>query len=253
MRTALYTRVSTETQVKGESLADQEHDGRAWATSVGYDVIAAYSDPGLSGSLPASERPGLTDALEALANGSIDGLVIRDLDRLARELTVQEAVLSHVWAREGTHVFTYASGREVLRDDPDDPMRTAMRQMQGVFAQLDRAMIVKKLRDARTNKTRRGGHSNGPAPYGWRTEDGELVPLPDEQSLIRTILAHRDAGMNQTDIAAALNRDGHVTRGGTPWSQQVVSRVLARVQGRTPEQVAYQEAQLAAHDAPTSA
>jgi DNA invertase Pin-like site-specific DNA recombinase len=244
MKVGLYTRVSTETQTRGESLADQDHDGRAWCAGVGYTVAASYSDPGLSGCLPASERPGLTDALEALQSGSIDGLVIRDLDRLARELTVQEAVLSHIWSRPDTHVFTYSSGREVLRDDPDDPMRTAMRQMQGVFAQLDRAMLVKKLRDARRNKARRGQHANGPAPYGWRSQDGELIPVPAELAIVDEVRTHRAAGMNQTQIAAALNEAGHVTREGCPWSQQVVSRAL---RPRSPEQVAYHERQLALH------
>ncbi|MFE2276646.1 hypothetical protein ACFXAE_05085 [Streptomyces sp. NPDC059454] len=38
---------------------------------------------------------------------------------------------------------------EILPDDPKDPMRTAMRQMMGVFAQLDRGMTAAKLRSGR--------------------------------------------------------------------------------------------------------
>ncbi len=41
-----------------------------------------------------------------------------------------------IW-RDGGHAFSDDQA-EILRDDPDDPMRTALRQMQGVFAQLDR-------------------------------------------------------------------------------------------------------------------
>jgi DNA invertase Pin-like site-specific DNA recombinase len=33
-----------------------------------------------------------------------------------------------------------------LQRDPDDPIRTAMRQMMGVFAQLERSMIAAQLR-----------------------------------------------------------------------------------------------------------
>lgn len=248
MNIVLYTRVSTETQAKGESLADQEHDGRAWAESNGHTVVAHYTDPGLSGALSASERPGLVDALEALSSGAIDALVLRDLDRLARELTVQEAVLAQVWSRPGTSVFEYAAGREVLRDDPDDPMRTAMRQVQGVFAQLERAMIAKRLRDARRSKARRGQHANGPAPYGWRTQDGELIPVAAEQSLLDCIRKERAAGLNQTEIAEVLNGAGRRTREGSAWSQPIVSRILRR-DDRTPEQVAYQREQLAKHAA----
>ena len=56
------------------------------------------------------------------------GVVVYNLDRLARKLTVQEGVLATVWDRGGS-VFSLGDGGEVQQDDPDDPMRTAMRQM----------------------------------------------------------------------------------------------------------------------------
>lgn len=246
MQVGLYTRVSTDVQARGESLEDQERDGREWAARHGHVVAAVYTDPGLSGKLPAHERPGLTDALEALAVGAIDGLVLRDLDRLARELTVQEAVLAQVWHRPDTAVHEYAYSREVLRDDPDDPMRTAMRQMQGVFAQLERAMIAKRMRDGRRNKARRGEHASGPAPYGWEALDGDLRPVPAELAVLRMMLDLRASGIRQVDIAAALNDAGHPTRNGGPWTQPVVSRILRREDARTPAQRAYLTLRLAA-------
>lgn len=242
---ALYTRVSTDTQVRGESLADQEHDGRAWAESHGHHVAAVFSDPGLSGKLPADERPGLAAALEALEVGAVDVLVIRDLDRLARELTVQEAVLAQVWCRPDTVVVEYGRDAAVLRDDPEDPMRTTIRQVMGAFKELDRKLVAKRLRDGRKSKARRGQHANGPAPYGWRTEAGELVPLAAEQVVLALIRDLRADGLRQADIAAALNAEGHRTREGAPWSQPVVSRVLRRDEARTDEQRAYHAAQLA--------
>jgi DNA invertase Pin-like site-specific DNA recombinase len=76
------------------------------------------------------------------------GLIVARLDRMARAVTIQEALLAIVWQLNGP-VFAVDMGGEVPPDDPDDPMRTAMRQMAGVFAELDRRMIVKRLRDGR--------------------------------------------------------------------------------------------------------
>jgi len=247
MNVGLYTRVSTDTQVKGESLADQDHDGRAWAETHGHHVVATYSDPGLSGRLPAAQRPGLADALEALEMGDIDALVVRDLDRLARELTVQEAVLAQLWKTPGAAAFTFHG--EVQRDDPDDPMRTAMRQMAGVFAELDRRMVVKKLRDGRRNKARKGEHSTGPAPYGWTTKDGELVPVPAEQTALVSMREMQKAGATHAAIATALRELGHPTKRGGGWSQPVVSRILARDAALSPEQRSYQAEQLVKYTA----
>ena len=62
-------------------------------------------------------------------DGTASGLVVYKLDELARSLTVQEGTLAKVWGLGGS-VFSVDLG-EVARDDPDDPMRTAMRQMVG--------------------------------------------------------------------------------------------------------------------------
>ncbi|HET7327659.1 MAG TPA: recombinase family protein [Nocardioidaceae bacterium] len=252
MHVGLYTRVSTHGQVDGESLPEQERNGRAWAEANGHTVVAVYTDAGRSGALPVTERPGLADALEAMETGVIDGLVMRDLDRLAREVTVQEAVLAQVWLTPGASVFEYGRNGEVLRDDPDDPMRTAMRQMAGVFAGLERRVIVKRLRDGRRAKARKGEHANGPAPYGWVSRDGDLYPVPVELAVLDEMRRLRATGAKQADVAAALNAAGHPARSGGAWTQPVVSRVLARDAARTPEQVAYQAARLAEYTAPVA-
>jgi DNA invertase Pin-like site-specific DNA recombinase len=67
--------------------------------------------------------------LDRLADGTAEGLIVARLDRLARSLTVQEATLGLLW-RRGATVFSADNG-EVHADDPDDPMRTAIRQVMG--------------------------------------------------------------------------------------------------------------------------
>lgn len=56
---------------------------------------------------------------------------------------------------------------EVYRDDPDDPMRTAIRQVMGVFAELDRKMVAKRLRDGRLAKAAAGRKAVGDYPFGY--------------------------------------------------------------------------------------
>jgi hypothetical protein len=79
----------------------------------------------------------------------------------------------------------------VLADDPDDPMRTALRQVAGVFAKLDRHMVVKRLRDGRTAKSSDGRKAVGQYAYGYigsgkgRTRDSS--PLAVEQAVIGRI------------------------------------------------------------------
>ena len=224
MKIVAYVRVSTIEQAqKGYGLDIQRSAIRSWAKTAGHQVILWCSDEGISGALAADERPGLTEALTALRQHDAAGLVVRDLDRLARSVTVQEAVLLEVWRREGACVFTVYG--EVPRDDPDDPMRTAMRQVAGVFAELDRRLIVKRLRDGRKAKTKAGGHANGRYPYG----QGPSGPIEAEQRALRLMLALHAGGATTYAIAEALTAGGHPTkRPPSTWSSASVSRILSR-------------------------
>ena len=93
-------------------------------------------------------------------------------------------------------------------------MRTAMRQMVGVFGQLERAMIVARLRRGRQVKASLGGHAVGPSPYGFSPDGGELVPRHDEQQAIKAMLEARAEGRSLREIARKPNDEGIPPRRG---------------------------------------
>jgi len=179
----------------------------------------------------AIDRDGLTNALEHLS--SADGLLVGKLDRLARQLTVQEAILAMIW-RDGRRAFAADQG-EVLHDDPDDPMRTAMRQMQGVFAQLDRAMIVKRMRDGRRAKARAGRHAVGQYRYGYegsgKGRARDAATRVSEQAAVARIVELRAEGESYRAIAATLDAEGHRPRRAATWSAMAVRSVALRELG----------------------
>lgn len=225
-RAVIYLRVSTHGQIDGYGLQNQHDDCQRYATRAELDVGAVHRDEGLSGTLPAHERPGLMDALSLLRDDHADVLLIPRLDRLARALTTQEVILAECW-KLGRHVHAADTG-PVPQDDPDDPMRTAMRQMAGVFAQLDRAMTVKRLRDGRRAKARAGGKPSGSYPFGW-SKDG---PLPDEQATLRRITTLRAAGHPWHEVATRLNDDGLLPRTARCWTAANVAKVAGPAQER---------------------
>lgn len=221
MRTFIYTRVSGQGQVdNGQGLDIQEDECRGYAGRQGWDVAQVFREEGVSGTKPAHERPALTDLLAEVDDGDV--VLVSRLDRLARQLTTQEAVLAAVWGR-GATVHAVDQG-EVLQDDPDDPMRTAMRQMAGVFAELDRAMVVKRLRDGRRRKAATGGKGVGRWPYGW-TAGGEAVE--EEQNVLRYVQALRAEGHTWQQVANRLNNRGWHQRNGRAWTVANLSK-LAR-------------------------
>lgn len=232
MRVVGYARVSTRQQAEGESMEAQEEAIRKWASDHGHEVVAMFGDGGESGTLDALDRPELLDALGVLEDGGGDVLAMLELGRLARALHVQEAVLARVWT-DGARAWEVGPDREVLQDDPDDPMRTFVRQVQGAANQLEAGLIRQRLQGARRRKAKRGGYIGGREPYGWERvgtgREAELVELADEQAILTRMKRMRKRGRKTyRAIADALNAEGIPAKNGGPWQHTAVRAVLVR-------------------------
>src|SRR5215211_5930203 len=111
MKLVAYCRTSTANGAGQDSLGAQADACRAWAEANGHELAAVERDDGLSGSLGPEDRPGLQASLLALEHGDAEGLVVHRLDRLARELHVQEAALARAWgAAEAVEVYEAVEG-----------------------------------------------------------------------------------------------------------------------------------------------
>jgi DNA invertase Pin-like site-specific DNA recombinase len=234
MRLVGYVRVSSIEQINGYGLDAQKAAIRPAAKKLGATLVREWcEDAGLSGTLDENDRPGLACALAKVKSGEVDGIIVKDLDRIARAVTVQEAFLAAVWAADG-RVFL-ASGEEVPRDDPDDPMRTAMRQMMAVFSELERRTIVKRLRDGRRAKRAAGGHSEGAPSFGWAAEGrsadnphGALVVDQAERRAVELMRELHAEGRSLRQICDRLTAEGVPTKRGGRWQPNTVRRILDR-------------------------
>jgi len=117
---------------------------------------------------------------------------------------------------------------EVMQDDPDDPMRTALRQTIGLFAQMERGMIAACLRAGRRQKHLKGGYEYRAPGCGFSAKGGSLIPVPHEQAVIARVSQLRVAGMSLRAIAAQLDLEDLRPRRATRWDSSSVGRILAR-------------------------
>lgn len=224
MKLKAYIRVSGKSQVDGYGLDIQLSDIARAAERLGAELEGVCSDEGVSGTLEALDREGLACAIDGVREDEADGIIVGNLTRLARALTVQEAALALVW-QAGGRVFSADSG-EIMADDPDDPMRTAIRQILGVMAQLDRATIALRLRKGREAKAASGGYAGGAPKYGKVAANKSLIDMDHEQRIIVLTNEMRRNGMTLRDIADRLNTMGVKTKQGKTWHPQSVSRTI---------------------------
>jgi DNA invertase Pin-like site-specific DNA recombinase len=213
----------------GYGLSIQEKAVRAWAKANGHRIVRLVSEEGVSGAKEAVDRPGLSEALTLIQDGTAEGLLIPRLDRLARSVTVQEATLAFVW-RHGGRVYAADSGD--IAEDQDDPYRIAMREMAGVFAGLERRIIVKRLKDGRAAKDASGRKSVGAYAYGTHGvgegRERDAGSNPAEAAAHARILELRRSGKSYREICEALNAEGHRPRRAERWQPMVVRAICRR-------------------------
>lgn len=229
MRVVGYVRVSTDRQAEqGLGPEIQERAIRAWAKTNGHRVVDVLSDLGVSGSNGLGSRVGLADALELVRDGKAAGIVVAKIDRLARDLIVQEQILAET-RRLGGDVFSCSPAEAgYLADDPDDPSRKLIRQVLGAVSEYERSMVALRLRMGRRRKAERGGFAFGAPPFGWRAEGRELVPVPAEQAVLRRIAELHENGLSLRAIADTLTDEGHRPKRGERWHPQTLRKIIDR-------------------------
>jgi DNA invertase Pin-like site-specific DNA recombinase len=220
-----YTR-SSDRREDRESHKAQEQRIRAWCRANGHRLVRVISEPsGTKGT--TIKRPGWADALNALEDGQADGVVVRDLERLSRDVLVQEQLLRDAWELD-KEVLSTAWSEEDLRDDPEDPTRRLIRIIIGAVHAHNRDMTVLRMHRGKRRKQQRGGFLGGTPRYGYQATDKELLPDPAEQAAIRRIRRlHRD-GRSLREIVAALDAEGIPAKRGGSWHPTTVARTLRK-------------------------
>jgi DNA invertase Pin-like site-specific DNA recombinase len=230
VKIAAYIRVSSKNKSDHEpSAAEQERKLRAWAKAHGHVIAAIYRDEGLSGANGLASRTGLPEALRALKSGKAHGLAVSRLDRLSRDMILQEQLLAEVRRLGGQPFSASPAEDEFLADDPDDPSRALIRRILGAVNQYERDMIALRLRGGKTAKRARGGYTGGVVPIGYRREGRELVPDSNgEHEAVARIAALRAEGQSYRQIIATLEAEGIAPRTAQRWSPSTVRRAALR-------------------------
>ena len=207
-----YLRVSGKGQVNGDGFPRQLISIQMYAKANGISIVKVYQEEGINGSRETMDRPTWIDLMVALHSNGIRTVIVEKLDRLARDLMVQEAAIADFHK----HGFTLISVAE-----PDlmatDPTRVLIRQIVGAVAQYDKSQVVIRLRGARMRKKAETGRCEGTKPFG--THVGEDLIIERMKEL-------RASGLGFDRMAVQMNDEAIPTRTGKPWHGIVINRIL---------------------------
>jgi len=222
-KAAAYLRVSGLGQVEGDGLRRQRDAIARWAKAHRHEVVAEFSDEGVSGTTELDGRKGLSDLLYRIDTNGVRVVIVENATRLARDVFVQEAILRD-FRKRGVRVVS-ADGDIDLTNN-EDSTAILVRELLGSISGHERRTIVNKLRAARDVRSREQGRRiEGAKPFG--TLPGEAHTL----ALMRTlrIKARGQQRLSFAAIASILNDKGHETRHGRPWKPESIRKILGRV------------------------
>ncbi len=217
-RTAVgYLRVSGKSQLDGNGPERQEELIRAFAAKNGIEVTQCFTEA-YTGT--EADRPMFSEMLADLLANGCRIIIVECLDRLARDLIVQMGLLN-LLIEKGVVLISAMTGENVTEAVQDDPMRKAMIQIQGVFAELEKALLVRKMSKAKAAIRKTGVKCDGRKAYGEK--EGEQAILDRVRSLRRK--PRKGVKLTWDEVAAALNAEGSLNRSGGQWTRQSVHKV----------------------------
>lgn len=246
-RAITYARVSGDDRGKdGRNLAGQLAMGSEYAVKQGYTIVAelAEDDRGASGA--SFELEQLGKVLELAHEKAFDVLIVREVDRLSRNLAKQ-LIVEEWLKREGIGI------EYVLGEYPDTPEGNLMKHVRAVVAEYEREKIRERIERGKRLKVKAGSvMTNGTSrpPYGYKViEVGnkwQLEVYEPEARIVRMMFdwyAFGDEDGNPVslrEIARRLSKmkvptrldsnpqqGGYKKRGYAEWSKGQLSNILA--------------------------
>lgn len=219
-----YLRVSTVGQVQGHGFDRQLDTIQAYAQEAGIEIVQVFREEGISGTTDETQRPAFQELMAAVLGNGVRTIIVESMDRLARELRIQESLMIYL-ASKGVNLISARTQEDITAAVQADPLKKALVQVQGVFAELEKNQLVRRLKKGRDKTRQLTGRCEGRSPYG----DTE-----DEQAVIRRIRAMRRRrrngmkGMTLQAIADRLNSEGIPTKDGLHWRPVQIHRILTR-------------------------
>ena len=134
-RIALYLRVSTTEQ----TVDNQQRELEAVAEWHGWNVVAVFTDAGISGTKGRDKRPGYDRLCLGIARREFDQVAAWSVDRLGRSLQNLVAFLGELHAK-GIDLYLHQQGL-----DTSTPAGRAMFQMLGVFSDHAECAVMRSL------------------------------------------------------------------------------------------------------------
>src|SRR5688500_12825540 len=208
-----YGRVSTEEQESNYSMDAQRTRFETLCKQNRWTSLGFFPETGSGTSV--LNRPVLCNILQRIQDGGVDGLWVKETDRLSRPENLGDLSLISQTLETANTLLLVDNRTLDLKEDNS----VLMLDFEGVLAKHYRRQLMRNLRRGQSRKAEMGRKAAGADVYGYRTnEKGEYIPHPPEAKVVRLMFELLIKGRSLRQLAAEFKRRGIPTaRGKQDW------------------------------------
>ncbi len=227
--------IEAESHGEGETLARHEKTLLDFARRNNYNITKIYREV-VSGETLAA-RPQMQQLLSDVEKGMWDGVLVMDIDRLARGDTVDQGIVAQTFKFSDTEIITPTKVYH-----PNDEFDEEYFEFGLFMSRREYKTINRRLQRGRIASVKEGKYVGNKSPYGYRRVklSGEkgwtLEPIPEEAEVIKLIYSLYTSGELQEDgtekrlgvslIVRRLNELKVPTKNGGDWTPATIRGIL---------------------------
>lgn len=191
----------------------------------GYHIAKTYYEVVSGESIAA--RPEIQKMLEEVSAGIYAGVLVVDVERLARGNGADQAYISQVFQFSGTKIITPLKVYDPSNEFDEEYFEFGLFMSRREYKSINRRLIR-----GRDSSAAEGKYINSIAPYGYKrvklpNEKGfTLEENPEEGKIIKKIFDMYIHRAGTKIIANYLNDNGVPTRHGDLWTYSTISNII---------------------------
>ena len=217
--------MEAEAHGQGETLARHEKRLKEFAASAGIKISKFYREV-VSGET-ISARPVMQQLLTDVENGMWTGVLVVEVERLARGNTLDQGIVSNAFQYSNTKIIT-----PLKTYDPNNDYDEEYFEFGLFMSRREYKKINQRLHEGIIASVKEGKHVGTSAPYGYnkyklpKQKGYSLKINKHEANMIKLIFDLYITGNGLEFIANKLNSLGFKPHRGTKFSKSTISHIL---------------------------
>lgn len=217
--------LEAEARGEGETLSRHEETLISLAKRKNLEIGGIYREIVSGESIAA--RPQMQRLLEEVDGGMWEGVLVMEVERLARGNTMDQGIVSNAFINSGTVIVT-----PMKTYDPENEFDQEYFEFSLFMSRREYKTIRRRMEAGRIAAVREGCFIGNVPPYGYekyRRDDGKysLRIISAEAENVRFIFESRAEGSSMTEIANKLTDSGVPTRKGTTWQYATIRDMIS--------------------------